>query len=203
MPLMRHLIVEGSSSSVDNGGAKTISYHTLYLPNAIHETSQQCFATDGALLADMLGRQSSVIAAFKDVPNILFVQAGQNDLRSTDASAWLAAFVRVLGQLSRMQLNPRAKSCSSESALIILVKKFSSMLIGPPPTGLCDVFQVKESATLLSIGPPIRPGALTPLPQTKLYTLTARILRRADKATWRQITFDLRSTPSFPSLDSS
>src|SRR3954453_1609057 len=63
MPLMRHLIVEGSSSSVDNGGARTISYHTLYLPNAVHETSQQCFATDGALLTDMLGRQRSVIAA--------------------------------------------------------------------------------------------------------------------------------------------
>lgn len=96
MPLMRHLIVEGSSSSVDNGGARTISYHTLYLPNAVHETSQQCFATDGALLADMLARQPSVIAAFKDVPNILFVQAGQNDLRSTDASAWLAAFAGYL-----------------------------------------------------------------------------------------------------------
>jgi hypothetical protein len=74
------------------------------------------------------------------------------------------------------------------------------MLIGPPPTQLCGVFQVKESATLSSIGPPIRPGALTPLPQTKLYTLTARIHRRADKATWRQITFDLRSTPSFSHL---
>ncbi|MGY4513088.1 hypothetical protein [Bradyrhizobium sp. USDA 3650] len=96
MHLIRHLIVEGSSSSVDNGGARTTSYHTLYLLNAIHETSQQCFATDGALLADMLGRQSSVIAAFKDVPNILFVQAGQNDLRSSDASAWLAAFVGYL-----------------------------------------------------------------------------------------------------------
>src|SRR3954467_3283514 len=79
--------------------------------------------------------------------------------------------------LSRMQLNPHAKSCSSESALTILVTKVSSMLIGPPPMGLCDVFRVKESATLLSIGLPIRPGALTPLPQTKLYTLTARILR--------------------------
>ena len=66
--------------------------------------------------------------------------------------------------------------------------------------GLCGFFQVKESAILSSIGLSIRPGALTPLPQTKLYTLTARIHLRADKATWRQITFDLRSIPSFPQL---
>lgn len=95
MPL-RHLIVEGSSSSVDNGGAGTISYHTLYLPNAIHETDQQCFASDGAVLSDMRSRQPSVIASFRDVPNILFIQAGQNDLRSTDASTWLAAFAEYL-----------------------------------------------------------------------------------------------------------
>src|SRR3954469_19637532 len=202
MPLMRHLIVEGSSSSVDNGGGRRISYHTLYLPNAVHETSQQCFATDGALLADMLGRQPSVIAAFKDVPNILFVQAGQNDLRSTDASAWLAAFAgylatfqdaikssRKIVQLGISTHNPRNEG-------LFNVNRATA-------DGGCDVFRVKESATLLSIGLPIRPGALTPLPQTKLYTLTARILRRADKATWRQITFDLRSTPSFLSLDSS
>jgi hypothetical protein len=49
----------------------TISYHNLYLQNATHETGQQCFATDGALLAEMLGRQSSLIAAFKDVTSIL------------------------------------------------------------------------------------------------------------------------------------
>src|ERR1700733_6295596 len=92
----RHLIVEGSSSSVDNGGAGTMSYHTLYLPHAIQETNQQSFATDGALLSDMLARQSSVIAAFKDGLNILFVQAGQNDLVSTDAPVWLAAFTAYL-----------------------------------------------------------------------------------------------------------
>ena len=56
------------------------------------------FATDGALLSDMLDRQSSVIAAFKDGPNILFIQAGQNDLRSTDASVWLAAFSDYLAK---------------------------------------------------------------------------------------------------------
>jgi hypothetical protein len=72
MTVVRHLIVEGSSSSVDSGGAGTISYHTLYLPHAIQEADQQCFATDGALLSDMLGRQSSVIAAFKDGLNILY-----------------------------------------------------------------------------------------------------------------------------------
>ena len=66
MTAVRHLIVEGSSSSVDNGGAGTMSYHTLYLPHAIQETDQQCFATDGAILSDLVARQSSVIAAFKD-----------------------------------------------------------------------------------------------------------------------------------------
>jgi hypothetical protein len=98
MTVVRHLIVEGSSSSVDSGGARTTSYHTLYLPHAIQETDQQCFATDGALLSDMLGRQSSVIAAFKDGLNILFIQAGQNDLRSTDASVWLTAFSEYLAK---------------------------------------------------------------------------------------------------------
>ena len=92
MTAVRRLIFEGSSSSVDNGGAGTTSYHTLYLSHAIEQTDQRCFATDGALLTDMLGRQSSVITAFKDGLNILFIQAGQNDLRSTDASVWLAAF---------------------------------------------------------------------------------------------------------------
>jgi lysophospholipase L1-like esterase len=98
MPAVRHLIVEGSSSSVDNGGAGTTSYHTLYLANAIQKTDQKCFATDGALLSDMIARQALVIESFQDVPNILFVQAGQNDLLSTDASAWLAAFSAYLAK---------------------------------------------------------------------------------------------------------
>ena len=98
MTIVRHLIVEGSSSSVDGGGAGTTSYHTLYLPHAIQKTDQQCFATDGALLSDMIGRQSSVIEEFKDGPNILFIQAGQNDLRSTDASVWLTAFSDYLAK---------------------------------------------------------------------------------------------------------
>jgi hypothetical protein len=38
MTAVRHLIVDGSSSSVDNGGAGTISYHTLYLPRATGQT---------------------------------------------------------------------------------------------------------------------------------------------------------------------
>jgi hypothetical protein len=96
MTAVRYLIVEGSSSSVDNGGAGTMSYHTLYLPHAVHETDQQCFATDGAELPQMLARQSSVIAAFKDVPNILFIQGGQNDLLSMDPSVWLANFSAYL-----------------------------------------------------------------------------------------------------------
>lgn len=96
MTAVLHLIVEGSSSSVDSGGAGTTSYHTLYLPHAIQETDQQCFATDGAGLSEMLARQSSVIAAFKERPNILFVQAGQNDLVSIDAAAWLSEFSAYL-----------------------------------------------------------------------------------------------------------
>ncbi|MFY9954888.1 SGNH/GDSL hydrolase family protein [Bradyrhizobium sp.] len=96
MTAVRHLIVEGSSSSVDNGGAGTISYHTLYLPNAVQETDQQCFATDGAGLPQMLARQSSVIAALKDGLNILFIQGGQNDLLSIDPSVWLTNFSAYL-----------------------------------------------------------------------------------------------------------
>jgi lysophospholipase L1-like esterase len=98
MTAVRHLIVEGSSSSVDNGGAGTTSYHTLYLPHAIQETDQQCFATDGALLSDMVARQPSVIAALKDGLNLLFIQAGQNDLLLTDASVWLTAFSAYLAK---------------------------------------------------------------------------------------------------------
>src|SRR5579872_4010590 len=98
MAALRHLIVEGSSSSVDNGGAGTISYHTLYLSHAVQTTDQKSFATDGALLSDMIARQPSVISSFQDVPNILFVQAGQNDLLSTDAATWLAAFSDYLAK---------------------------------------------------------------------------------------------------------
>jgi lysophospholipase L1-like esterase len=96
MPALRHLIVEGSSSSVDSGGAGTISYHTSYLAHAIQKTDQKSFATDGAALSDMVARQSMVIEAFQDGPNILFIQAGQNDLVSTDAQAGLAAFSAYL-----------------------------------------------------------------------------------------------------------
>jgi lysophospholipase L1-like esterase len=96
MTAVRHLIVEGSSSSVDNGGAGTVSYHTLYLSNAVQETDQQCFATDGAGLPQMQARQSSVIESFKDGPNILFIQGGQNDLLSIDPSVWLADFSAYL-----------------------------------------------------------------------------------------------------------
>jgi hypothetical protein len=99
MTVVRHLIIEGSSSSVDDGGAGTISYHTLYLPHAIQQTDQQCFATDGALLSDLVARQSSVIAAFKDGLNILFIQAGQNDLLSTEPSVWLTAFSSYLAEI--------------------------------------------------------------------------------------------------------
>ena len=118
MPVARHQIVEGSSSSVDNGGAGTTSYHTLYLSHAIEQTDQHCFASGGALLSDMLGRKTSVIAAFRDGLNILFIQAGQNDLRSTDASVWLTAFsdylatfrnaIRRSGHLVKLGIsNPR------------------------------------------------------------------------------------------------
>jgi hypothetical protein len=61
-----------------------------------HPAKAGGLATDGALLSDMLARQSSVIAAFKDGLNILFVHAGQNDLVSTDAPVWLAAFTAYL-----------------------------------------------------------------------------------------------------------
>jgi lysophospholipase L1-like esterase len=96
MTAARHLIVEGSSSSVDSGGAGTTSYHRRSLPHAIQETHQRCFATDGAILLDMVARQSSVIAAFKDGPNILFVQGGQNDLLLTAPSVWPANFSSYL-----------------------------------------------------------------------------------------------------------
>jgi hypothetical protein len=92
MPSIRHLVVEGSSSSVDNGGAGTISYHTLYLPHATEETHQQCFATDGAGLPEMIARQAAVIAALQDGPNILFIQGGQNDLLTMDPSVWLSSY---------------------------------------------------------------------------------------------------------------
>ena len=68
----------------------------FYLPNAVQETDQQCFATDGAGLPQMLARQSSVIAALKDGLNILFIQGGQNDLLSIDPSVWLTKFSAYL-----------------------------------------------------------------------------------------------------------
>ena len=146
MKVVRHLIVEGSSSSVDNGGAGTTSYHTLYLSHAIEQTDQHCFASDGALLSDMLGRQTSVIAAFKDGLNILFIQAGQNDLRSTDASVWLAAFsdylttfrdaIRRSGQLVKLGIsthNPRNEITFNANRVIadLALRRF-------PSEGRCD-----------------------------------------------------------------
>jgi hypothetical protein len=102
MPSVRHLIVEGSSSSVDNGGAGTVSYHTLYLPHATQETVQQCFATDGAGLPEMIARQAAVIATLQDGPNILFVQGGQNDLVATDPFTWLSELSRRIPGCDRI-----------------------------------------------------------------------------------------------------
>ena len=146
MTITRHLIVDGSSSSVDNGGARTISYHTLYLPHAIQETDQTPFATDGAHLSDMLARQSSVIEAFKDGLNILFIQAGQNDLLSTDASTWLTAFsaylatfrlaIELSGKLVRLGIcthNPRNDQTFNANRAIV-----DPELRHFPSQGLCD-----------------------------------------------------------------
>ena len=44
----------------------------------------------------MVARQSSVIAAFKDGQNILFIQGGQNDLLTMDPSVWLTNFSAYL-----------------------------------------------------------------------------------------------------------
>jgi hypothetical protein len=97
-------------------------------------------------LADMLHRQPSVIAAFKDVPNILFVQAGQNDLRSTEISAWLAAFTHYLAtfqdaikssgkivQLGISTHNPRNESLFNSNRAIAdgALRRF-------PSEGRCD-----------------------------------------------------------------
>jgi lysophospholipase L1-like esterase len=87
-----------------------------------------------------------VIAAFRDGLNILFIQAGQNDLRSTDASVWLAAFsdylttfrdaIRRSGQLVKLGIsthNPRneitfnANRAIADSALRLF-----------PSEGRCD-----------------------------------------------------------------
>ena len=127
MTVVRHLIVEGSSSSVDNGGAGTTLYHTLYLPHAIQQTDQQCFASDG-LFSDMRDRQSSVIAAFKGGLNILFIQARQNDLRSTDASVWLTAFSDYLATF-RDAIRRSGHLVKLGSALTILATKLPSMPI--------------------------------------------------------------------------
>jgi len=164
MNVVRHLIVEGSSSSVDGGGAGTTSYHTLYLPHAVQETDQQCFATDGALLSDMLGRQSSVIAAFRDGLNILFIQAGQNDLRSTDASLWLTAFsdylvkfqhaIKSSGKLVRLGIsthNPRNEIAFNANRTIA-----DPALRHFPSEGKCDF--VVDWAADLTWGPDAAAG---------------------------------------------
>jgi hypothetical protein len=59
------------------------------------------------------------------------------------------------------------------------------MQIGQLPTQLCGVSQLKESATLLSIGLLIQLGVPILRPQTKLCILTARIHRRPDRTTWK------------------
>jgi len=137
----------------------------------------------------MLGRQSSVTAAFKDGLNILFIQAGQNDLRSTDASVWLTSFsdylakvrdaIRSSGKLVQLGIsthNPRNERTKSHS-----------MTIGLLPIQLCGFSLAKESAILLSIGQLIQLGVRSLLLQTKLSILTERIPRRTDRAIWRPI----------------
>jgi lysophospholipase L1-like esterase len=143
---IRQLIVEGSSSSVDNGGAGTTSYHTLYLPHALQQTGQQCFATDGAGLPDMLARQPSIIQALTGSPSILFVQAGQNDLLSINATTWLAEFSTYLatfrkailesGKLVQLGIcthNPRNDATFNTNRAIVdpALRLF-------PKQGLCD-----------------------------------------------------------------
>jgi hypothetical protein len=192
MTAVRHLIVEGSSSSVDNGGAGTISYHTLYLPNAIQETDQQCFATDGAGLSDMIARQSLVIAAFRDGPNILFVQAGQNDLVSIDAAAWLAEFSAYLATF-REAIQASGKLVRL-GVLTIPAMMSPSTPTGRLPTQPFGFFQVMERATSLLNGPLIQYGVLILRLQTRLYILTERIHRRRDRTIWRRNIFVLYLT---------
>lgn len=74
---------------------------------------------------------------------------------------------------SRMQLSPHAKSCSSKSARTILLTKVSSMLIGPSPTGSAPLPSEGRCDFVLDYAADPTGGPV-PLPQTELYTLTAR-----------------------------
>jgi hypothetical protein len=56
----------------------------------------------------MLARQSSVIAAFKDGLNILFIQEGRHDLLSIDPSVWLTNFSAYLATF-RAAIAPSGK----------------------------------------------------------------------------------------------
>lgn len=120
---------------------------------------------------------------------ILFVQAAQNDLRSTDASTWLAALDGYLATFqdaiksSRKIVQLKISTHNPPNESIFNVNRAIA-------DGLCAASQRRK----VRLRPRLRCRSNrgpVPLPQTELYTLTARTLRRADKAIWRQITFDL------------
>jgi hypothetical protein len=110
----------------------------------------------------MFARQSSVIAAFKDGPNILFIQGGQNDLLTMDPSVWLAGFSAYLatfqaaiassGKLVRLGVsthNPRNDTTFDAHRAIV----DPALRLSP----------ARESVILLSIGPLIKHGGQIPL----------------------------------------
>ena len=156
MTTYRHMVIDGSSSSVDGGGAGTTSYHTTYISHAIATTDQINFATDGTILADLISRQSSVIAALSSTVGItfLFIQGGQNDFitgaaYASNPSGWLTDFDSYLESFrsaisgganlkNRVKLgiathNPRADKLHNSNRNVV-----DPVLLTWPRLGKCD-----------------------------------------------------------------
>jgi lysophospholipase L1-like esterase len=156
MTTYRHMVIDGSSSSVDGGGAGTVSYHTIYISHAIATTDQISFATDGATLSDLTSRQSSVIAALSPMAGItfLFIQGGQNDFvtgaaYASNSSEWLRDFDSYLATFrsaisgdrnlkDRVKLgiathNPKADTVHNSNRNVI-----DPVLLTWPGLGKCD-----------------------------------------------------------------
>jgi lysophospholipase L1-like esterase len=156
MTTYRHMVIDGSSSSVDGGGAGTTSYHTTYISHAIATTDQINFATDGAILADLISRQSSVIAALSSTvgTTFLFIQGGQNDFiagaaYASNPSGWLTDFDSYLETFrsaisgdanlkNRVKLgiathNPRADKLHNSNRNVV-----DPVLLTWPRSGKCD-----------------------------------------------------------------
>jgi hypothetical protein len=138
MTIYRHLFVEGSSTSHEPNAVGATVYCRSYLGHAIAPTDLVNYAGNGDGLAQILGRQSTVVGDFQDNGvNILFIQIGQNDFVSgavyqDNESAWFPDAISLINgykagataahkllRIGVATMNPRSDSHHNASRVIV------------------------------------------------------------------------------------